>query len=76
MEGEPLHTFYIQLVLLPMVLHYAQYILLALGCVLLFIPVVYQIRSQVGGGQSMARAERPIACLLGQSAPSCPFCRA
>lgn len=46
MEGEPLHTFYIQLVLLPMVLHYAQYILLALGCVLLFIPVVYQIRSQ------------------------------
>ncbi|KAF6278449.1 scavenger receptor class B member 1 [Rhinolophus ferrumequinum] len=46
MEGETLHTFYIQLVLLPKVLHYAQYVLLALGCVLLFISVVYQIRSQ------------------------------
>lgn len=31
---------------MPKVLHYAQYVLLALGCVLLFIPIVYQIRSQ------------------------------
>lgn len=46
MEGETLNTFYIQLVLMPKVLHYAQYALLALGCVLLLIPVVYQIRSQ------------------------------
>lgn len=66
MEGETLQTFYTQLVLMPKVLHYAQYVLLALGCVLLFIPIVYQIRSQVGGGQSMALAERPLACLLGE----------
>uniref|UniRef100_A0A8W4FCX7 Scavenger receptor class B member 1 n=1 Tax=Sus scrofa TaxID=9823 RepID=A0A8W4FCX7_PIG len=46
MEGETLQTFYTQLVLMPKVLHYAQYVLLALGCVLLFIPIVYQIRSQ------------------------------
>ncbi|NDJ00156.1 CD36 family protein, partial [Flavobacterium sp. LaA7.5] len=46
MEGETLQTFYTQLVLMPKVLHYAQYVLLALGCVLLFIPLVYQIRSQ------------------------------
>ncbi|XP_058897049.1 scavenger receptor class B member 1 isoform X2 [Kogia breviceps] len=46
MEGETLQTFYTQLVLMPKVLHYGQYVLLALGCVLLFIPIVYQIRSQ------------------------------
>ncbi|XP_032165299.1 scavenger receptor class B member 1 isoform X1 [Mustela erminea] len=46
MEGEPLQTFYNQLVLMPSVLHYAQYVLLALGCVLLLIPIIYQIRSQ------------------------------
>ncbi|XP_004709675.1 scavenger receptor class B member 1 isoform X1 [Echinops telfairi] len=46
MEGEPLHTFYMQLVLLPMVLHYGQYVLLALGCALLLVPVLYQLRSQ------------------------------
>ncbi|XP_069353221.1 scavenger receptor class B member 1 isoform X9 [Eulemur rufifrons] len=46
MEGETLRTFYTQLVLLPKVLHYAQYVLLGLGCVLLLIPVVYQVRSQ------------------------------
>ncbi|XP_065746667.1 scavenger receptor class B member 1 isoform X7 [Phocoena phocoena] len=46
MEGETLQTFYSQLVLMPKVLHYAQYVLLALGCVLLLIPIVYQIRSQ------------------------------
>uniref|UniRef100_A0A7N5P8R4 Scavenger receptor class B member 1 n=1 Tax=Ailuropoda melanoleuca TaxID=9646 RepID=A0A7N5P8R4_AILME len=46
MEGKPLQTFYTQLVLMPSVLHYAQYVLLALGCVLLLIPVIHQIRSQ------------------------------
>ncbi|XP_006865422.1 PREDICTED: scavenger receptor class B member 1 [Chrysochloris asiatica] len=46
MEGETLHTFYMQLVLLPMVLHYAQYVLLALGCALLLVSVIYQIRSK------------------------------
>lgn len=65
MEGETLQTFYSQLVLMPKVLHYAQYVLLALGCVLLLIPIVYQIRSQVGGGQSLAGAEWPLACLPG-----------
>ena len=65
MEGETLETFYIQLVLMPKVLHYAQYVLLALGCVLLLIPIIYQIRSQVSSGQSMAWAEWSLACLLG-----------
>ncbi|KAB0400324.1 hypothetical protein E2I00_006104, partial [Balaenoptera physalus] len=65
MEGETLQTFYTQLVLMPKVLHYAQYVLLALGCVLLLIPIVYQIRSQVGGGQSLTGAEWPLACPLG-----------
>nr|AAR12144.1 scavenger receptor class B member 1 [Tupaia belangeri]ABY84055.1 scavenger receptor class B member 1 antigen [Tupaia belangeri] len=46
MEGETLRTFYTQLVLLPAVLHYAQYVLLALGCLLLLVPVVHHIRSQ------------------------------
>ncbi|XP_062038033.1 scavenger receptor class B member 1 isoform X2 [Lepus europaeus] len=53
MEGETLSTFYTQLVLLPNVLQYAQYVLLALGCVLLLAPVVYQVRSQ-GRRQSLA----------------------
>nr|XP_020757015.1 scavenger receptor class B member 1 [Odocoileus virginianus texanus] len=46
MEGETLQTFYTQLVLMPKVLQYAQYVLLALGCILLLIPIIYQIRSQ------------------------------
>uniref|UniRef100_A0A2K5R784 Scavenger receptor class B member 1 n=2 Tax=Cebus imitator TaxID=2715852 RepID=A0A2K5R784_CEBIM len=46
MEGDTLHTFYTQLVLVPKVMHYAQYVLLALGCILLLVPVIYQIRSQ------------------------------
>lgn len=46
MEGEPLRAFYKQLVLLPKVLHYVQFALLALGGLLLLVPVVYQIRSQ------------------------------
>ncbi|ELK14262.1 Scavenger receptor class B member 1 [Pteropus alecto] len=54
MEGQTLETFYTQLVLMPKVLHYAQYVLLAVGCVLLLIPIIYQIRSQVGG--SLGRA--------------------
>nr|XP_035936748.1 scavenger receptor class B member 1 isoform X2 [Halichoerus grypus] len=49
MEGEPLQTFYTQLVLMPSVLHYAQYVLLALGCILLLIPIIHQIRSQGPG---------------------------
>jgi hypothetical protein len=49
MEGEPLSTFYTQLVLWPKVMQYAQYVLLALGGALLLVPVVYQVRSQVGG---------------------------
>ena len=31
MEGETLETFYIQLVLMPKVLHYAQYVLLKIA---------------------------------------------
>ncbi|KAM8918117.1 scavenger receptor class B member 1 isoform 2-T2 [Lycaon pictus] len=46
MEGKPLKTFYTQLVLMPNVLHYAQYVLLALGCILLLIPIIHQLRSQ------------------------------
>ncbi|KAM7051185.1 scavenger receptor class B member 1 isoform 2-T2 [Molossus nigricans] len=46
MEGETLQKFYTQLVLMPKLLHYAQYVLLALGCLLLLVPVVYQIRTQ------------------------------
>ena len=65
MEGEPLQTFYTQLVVVPSVLHYAQYVLVGLGCVLLLIPIIHQIRSQVGGGWREARAERPPARLSG-----------
>lgn len=46
MEGAPLRTFYKQLVLMPKVMHYAQYALLALGGALLLVPIVYQARSQ------------------------------
>ncbi|XP_040843067.1 scavenger receptor class B member 1 isoform X1 [Ochotona curzoniae] len=46
MEGETLNTFYTQLVLMPKVLQYAQYVLLALGCVLLLAAVLCQVRSQ------------------------------
>ena len=63
MEGETLQTFYTQLVLMPKVLQYVQYVLLALGCILLLIPIIYQIRSQVSSGQSMAWAEWSLACL-------------
>lgn len=78
MEGETLETFYTQLVLMPKVLNYAQHVLLALGCVLLLIPIIYQIRSQVSSGQSMAWAEWSLACLLGgrrgsNQIPNCPF---
>ncbi|CAH7245869.1 Scarb1 [Phodopus roborovskii] len=46
MGGEPLNTFYTQLVLMPQVLHYAQYVLLGLGSLLLLVPIIYQLRSQ------------------------------
>ncbi|XP_015985339.2 scavenger receptor class B member 1 isoform X1 [Rousettus aegyptiacus] len=46
MEGKTLEMFYTQLVLLPRVMRYAQYVLLAVGCVLLLIPIVYHMRSQ------------------------------
>lgn len=46
MGGKPLNTFYTQLVLMPQVLHYAQYVLLGLGGLLLLVPIVYQLRSQ------------------------------
>ncbi|XP_058137210.1 scavenger receptor class B member 1 isoform X1 [Dasypus novemcinctus] len=46
MEGQTLQTFYTQLVLLPKVLQYAQYVLLALGCVLLLVSIACQLRSQ------------------------------
>ncbi|XP_073737400.1 scavenger receptor class B member 1 isoform X1 [Callorhinus ursinus] len=78
MEGEPLQTFYTQLVLMPSVLHYAQYVLLALGCVLLLIPIIHQIRSQprCSGGQTLSRVARladracfPKAFLSGEGHP-------
>lgn len=47
MGGKPLHTFYTQLVLVPQILHYAQYVLLGLGGLLLLVPIIYQLRSQV-----------------------------
>ncbi|XP_077895488.1 scavenger receptor class B member 1 isoform X1 [Ictidomys tridecemlineatus] len=46
MEGKPLQTFYTQLVLMPKVMQYAQYALLALGGALLLVPIIYQARSQ------------------------------
>lgn len=46
MEGAPLRTFYRQLVLMPEVLHYAQYVLLALGGALLLGPLALLVRSQ------------------------------
>ncbi|XP_036777686.1 scavenger receptor class B member 1 isoform X1 [Manis pentadactyla] len=46
MEGETLQTFYTQLVLMPNALHYTQYFLLALGCILLLITIICQILNQ------------------------------
>ncbi|GAB1290200.1 Scavenger receptor class B member 1 [Apodemus speciosus] len=46
MGGKPLRTFYTQLVLMPQVLNYAQYVLLGLGGLLLLVPIIYQLRSQ------------------------------
>uniref|UniRef100_A0A8C6F051 Scavenger receptor class B member 1 n=1 Tax=Marmota marmota marmota TaxID=9994 RepID=A0A8C6F051_MARMA len=50
MEGKPLQTFYTQLVLMPKVMHYAQYALLALGGALLLVPIIYQAQSQGSKG--------------------------
>lgn len=60
MEGKTLEMFYTQLVLLPRVMRYAQYVLLAVGCVLLLIPIVYHMRSQVGGGLGRAAHCLPV----------------
>ncbi|XP_004690688.1 PREDICTED: scavenger receptor class B member 1 isoform X2 [Condylura cristata] len=46
MEGSPLKTFYNQLVLLPRALNYVQYLLVALGCILVLIPSAYVILTQ------------------------------
>lgn len=56
MGGKPLNTFYTQLVLMPQVLHYAQYVLLGLGGLLLLVPIIYQLRSQVSrrGGRTLS----------------------
>lgn len=58
MGGKPLSTFYTQLVLMPQVLHYAQYVLLGLGGLLLLVPIIYQLRSQVS-----RRGSSPIGSL-------------
>ncbi|KAG8515000.1 Scavenger receptor class B member 1 [Galemys pyrenaicus] len=46
MEGSTLRTFYNQLVLLPKSLFYVQYLLVALGCVLVLISSVYVLMTQ------------------------------
>ncbi|XP_077895489.1 scavenger receptor class B member 1 isoform X2 [Ictidomys tridecemlineatus] len=77
MEGKPLQTFYTQLVLMPKVMQYAQYALLALGGALLLVPIIYQARSQGSkgdGGQphpvaQPTRPPSPCAPLL-QDSPS------
>lgn len=46
MEGTPLRTFYRQLVLLPKVIQYAQYVLLVLGGLLLLISAIILLRTQ------------------------------
>ncbi|XP_016040424.1 scavenger receptor class B member 1 isoform X2 [Erinaceus europaeus] len=80
MEGEPLQTFYKQLVLVPKVLQYAQYVLLGLGCFLLLIFAVYEILVQTPVGassqlQSAAQPKQPASpCTpLLQDAPSRPL---
>lgn len=81
MEGKTLQTFYTQLVLMPKVMQYAQYVLLGLGCLLLLVPVIYQIRTQASkdasSGQPPAAAHpsqppSPCAPLLQDSPPSGP----
>lgn len=67
MGGKPLNTFYTQLVLMPQILQYAQYVLLGLGGLLLLVPVIYQLRSQVSWRGGQARVSAPVAagiCLL------------
>lgn len=78
MEGKTLEMFYTQLVLLPRVMRYAQYVLLAVGCVLLLIPIVYHMRSQVGGGLGRAAHCLPAGGRgrgLGWGALAVPLCR-
>lgn len=73
MGGEPLNTFYTQLVLVPQVLHYAQYVLLGLGGLLLLVPIIYQLRSQVSrrGGRTLL-LERGLLSPAARS-PSAPL---
>lgn len=56
MGGEPLSTFYTQLVLMPQILHYAQYVLLGLGGLLLLVPIIYYLRSQVSRRDGLGQA--------------------
>ncbi|XP_037367213.1 scavenger receptor class B member 1 [Talpa occidentalis] len=46
MEGGTLRTFYNQLVLMPQVLNYVQYLLVALGCILVLVPGACMILKQ------------------------------
>jgi hypothetical protein len=67
MGGKPLSTFYTQLVLMPQVLHYAQYVLLGLGGLLLLVPIICQLRSQVsrrGGHASDSARVSADLCFL------------
>uniref|UniRef100_A0A8C5USP8 Scavenger receptor class B member 1 n=1 Tax=Microcebus murinus TaxID=30608 RepID=A0A8C5USP8_MICMU len=75
MEGETLRTFYTQLVLMPKVLHYAQYVLLGLGCALLLIPVVRARRAGWLGAGASGRtpcAVRPEPASLRGAGPAPP----
>lgn len=72
MGGEPLNTFYTQLVLMPQVLQYVQYVLLGLGGLLLLVPVIYQLRSQVSrqGGRTLCSGLVGfISCTSSRSSP-------
>lgn len=70
MGGKPLSTFYTQLVLMPQVLHYAQYVLLGLGGLLLLVPIIYQLRSQVSRRCGQARDSAQVSAGLSPAASS------
>uniref|UniRef100_A0A2I3LTI4 Scavenger receptor class B member 1 n=1 Tax=Papio anubis TaxID=9555 RepID=A0A2I3LTI4_PAPAN len=76
MEGETLHTFYTQLVLMPKVMHYAQYVLLALGCVLLLVPVICQIRSKLAPAEVSGGIRRRQTCSIKGQMWSCSVVQA
>lgn len=78
MGGKTLNTFYTQLVLMPQVLHYAQYVLLGLGGLLLLVPIIYQLRSQVSRRDGHAWDSAPVAAgiyLLQLALSVLPVCR-